>query len=179
MYTFNLINYSGDVNAFDNFQNYMTSINPDLSPELQEEYAPIIYQLKLEEAVGENSMMLFTVLFIGILFIFATAVILYYKIMIDSISEGEQIKLLKLIGVTNKEIKGNVTKELFVFFYAPLSIAIFLCMYFVLTFANQFGDEIKTILLTKGFEILAITLIFNTIFFVISRRKYFRNINVA
>ncbi len=179
MYTFNLINYSGDVKTFDNFQAYMGSINQGLTPELQEEYAPIIYQLKLDEAIGENSMMLFTVLFIGILFIFATAVILYYKIMIDSISEGEQVKLLKLIGVTNKEIKRNVTKELVVFFYAPLSIAIFLCMYFVLTFANQFGDEIKTILLTKGFEILAITLIFNTIFFVISRRKYFRNIKVA
>ncbi len=179
VYTFNLINYSGDVKTFDNFQNYMLSINPDIPEELQEEIAPTIYQLKFEGAVGENSMMLFTVVFIGILFIFATAVILYYKIMIDSISEGEQVKLLKLIGVTNKEIKRNVTKELLVFFYAPLSIAIFLCMYFILTFANQFGDEIKTILLTKGFEILAITLIFNTIFFVISRRKYFKNIKVA
>ncbi len=179
VYTFNLINYSGDVKTFDNFQNYMLSINPNIPEELQEEIAPTIYQLKFDEAVGENSMMLFTVVFIGILFIFATAVILYHKIMIDSINEGEQVKLLKLIGVTNKEIKRNVTKELLVFFYAPLSIAIFLCMYFVLTFANQFGDEIKTILLTKGFEILAITLIFNTIFFVISRRKYFKNIKVA
>ncbi len=179
VYTFNLINYSGDVKTFDNFLNYMTSINPDLSPALQEEFVPTIYQLKFDEAVGENSMMLFTVVFIGILFIFATAVILYYKIMIDSICEVEQVKLLKLIGVTNKEIKKNVTKELVVFFYAPLSIAIFLCMYFVLTFANQFGDEIKTILLTKGFEILAITLIFNTVFFVISRQKYFKNIKIA
>ncbi len=177
--TFHLINYSGNVKTFNNFQEYLKSTSNSIPHYLIEDYEPTIYPLKLEEAIGENSMMLFTVLFIGILFIFATAVILYYKIMIDSINDSEQVKLLKLIGVTNREIKRNVTKELVIFFYAPLSIAIFLCMYFIITFANQFGNEIKIILLTKGFEILGLTLLFNTIFFIISRRKYFKNIKIA
>lgn len=69
-------------------------------------------------------MMAFIGLFIGILFIMATGSIIYFKMTMEAREDKSKYKILRNIGVSKKEIKKAISKELLVLFGAPLVVAI-------------------------------------------------------
>jgi putative ABC transport system permease protein len=68
-------------------------------------------------------MMAFIGLFIGILFITATGSIIYFKMNMEAREDRSKFIMLSKIGVSRKEIKSGVAKELLLLFGAPLVIA--------------------------------------------------------
>ncbi|ADL53826.1 FtsX-like permease family protein [Clostridium cellulovorans] len=68
-------------------------------------------------------MMAFIGLFIGMLFIMATGGIIYFKMNMEAREDKSKFITLRKIGVSKKEIKMSVAKELLIFFGTPLLIA--------------------------------------------------------
>ncbi|WP_392486092.1 FtsX-like permease family protein [Haloimpatiens sp. FM7315] len=69
-------------------------------------------------------MMAFIGLFIGALFIMATGSIIYFKLNMEAREDKSKYKTLMKIGVSKKEIKKSVSKELMILFGEPLLIAV-------------------------------------------------------
>lgn len=69
-------------------------------------------------------MMAFIGLFIGLLFITATGSIIYFKMSMEAKEDRSKFITLSKIGVSKKEIKGAVAKQLLVLFGVPFVIAV-------------------------------------------------------
>jgi putative ABC transport system permease protein len=69
-------------------------------------------------------MMAFIGLFIGILFIMATGSIIYLKMTMEANEDKNKFIMLRKVGVSKKEIKTAISKELMLLFGAPFVLAI-------------------------------------------------------
>jgi putative ABC transport system permease protein len=69
-------------------------------------------------------MLAFIGLFIGMLFIMATGSIIYLKMTMEASEDKNKFIMLRKVGVSQKEIKNAISKELRLLFCAPLLLAI-------------------------------------------------------
>ncbi|WP_138206034.1 FtsX-like permease family protein [Haloimpatiens lingqiaonensis] len=96
-------------------------------------------------------MMAFIGLFIGILFIMATGSIIYFKMTMEAREDKSKYKTLRNIGVSKKEIKKAISKELLVLFGAPLVVAI------ISTYPATYALEKMLLLdLMKSYAVIAL-----------------------
>lgn len=111
-------------------------------------------------------MMAFIGLFIGLLFITATGSIIYFKMAMEAREDRNKFITLSKIGVSRKEIKGAVSKQLLVLFGVP----------FVIAAANSYAATIslgKMLAFKLGKEFLAIILVYAVLFSI----YYFLTLN--
>ena len=129
----------------------------------------------LEEQLESSGLTFFIVMFLGALFAIASGVVLFHKVLSDIDDQKESILSLKRIGVTTKEIKSIVSKELFITFFFPTFFGLGLGMYyFYFLFSNQ---PMLTQLLGKASMVAVVFLVLQIGFYYVSRRKYFSELN--
>lgn len=68
--------------------------------------------------------MLYVGVFIGLVFLMATGSIIYFKSITEAREDRERFITLRKIGVSSKEIRGAVSKELSILFFTPLVVAV-------------------------------------------------------
>lgn len=69
-------------------------------------------------------MTIFIGAFLGLLFLVATGSIIFFKQLSEANDDKSKFIILKKIGVTNKEIKASIRKQIFIVFLLPLVIGI-------------------------------------------------------
>lgn len=143
---------------------------------IKEAYRPIYKEELVRLQLDSNGIMFFTMIFIGMLFVVANGVILYYKVLSDIGDENERINSLKRIGITAKEINSIVSKELAIIFFMPTLIGGGMGLYYLYVMISNSG--MTELLMNKSVLILVIGYIFQYIFYLISRKKYIKEINV-
>lgn len=67
---------------------------------------------------------LFLGLFLGLLFMCATVLIIYYKQISEGYDDSERYSILKKIGMSYDEIKASIRSQILIIFFLPLSFAI-------------------------------------------------------
>ncbi len=67
---------------------------------------------------------LFIGLFLGLLFIFATVLIIYYKQIIEGYEDKERFEIMKKVGLSNTEIRSAVKSQILTMFFLPLAAAV-------------------------------------------------------
>ena len=77
-----------------------------------------------EEGFKLLGMMAFIGLFIVVLFLTATGSIIYFKMNMEAREDKSKFVTLSKIGVSKKEIRSGVAKELLILFGAPFLLAI-------------------------------------------------------
>lgn len=137
-------------------------------------YRPIYREELIRLQLDNNGMMLFTMIFIGLLFIIANGVVLYYKVFSDIKDEEERIKSLTRIGILQSEIKIMVKKELAITFFAPIIIGGSLGLYFLYIMVSNSG--MTELLMNKAFIVLLVGFIIQVFLYLISLRKYFKEV---
>lgn len=147
---------------------------PDDERGNKEAYRPIYIEELIEMQLNENGMMLFTMIFIGLLFIIANGVVLYYKVLSDIQDEEERMKSLSRIGVLQKEVKSMISKELAITFFVPIVIGGGLGLYYLYLMVSNSG--MADLLIKKSIMVLVIGAILQTIFYIISKRKYIKDV---
>jgi putative ABC transport system permease protein len=95
----------------------------DLSKNLPKESGMLTFYDHYKDGLKLLGMMAFIGLFIGALFIMATGSIIYFKMVMEAREDKEKFITLSKIGVSNKEIKTAVAKELGLLFGAPFIVA--------------------------------------------------------
>ncbi|QZY55204.1 ABC transporter permease [Crassaminicella profunda] len=71
-----------------------------------------------------DGLFIFIGAFLGLVFLFATGSIIYFKQLTEAHNEKERYKILKRIGVEKKEIKASIAKQMLFVFLVPLVVGI-------------------------------------------------------
>ncbi|WP_042476443.1 FtsX-like permease family protein [Bacillus ndiopicus] len=105
--------------------------------EIPWQYAPISKEMELETDFQRTGLTLFISSFVGILFVLASGIILFYKVLTDLPAQKEYMQSLERIGLRTKEKKKLIRNELRILFFTPffLSVAIG-SYYFYLLFSS-------------------------------------------
>lgn len=96
----------------------------DLSKNLTKNNDMLSFYDHYSDGLKLLGMMAFIGLFIGLLFLTATGSIIYFKMSMEAREDKSKFITLSKIGVSKKEIKNAVSKELIILFGAPLLIAV-------------------------------------------------------
>ncbi|GGH23588.1 FtsX-like permease family protein [Paenibacillus segetis] len=136
-----------------------------------EDLKPVYKVELLEGKLESKGTIFFIMLFLGALFVIASGVVLFHKVLSDIDEQKESMLSLKRIGVTSVELKKIVSKELAIVFFLPTVLGLGLGLYYFYTvFSNQ---TIILQLLGQAGLVALLFLVLQIAFYFSSRRKYF------
>ena len=117
---------------------YYYGFNSDADEETQrafyrtllEDYAGHGYEGTIEskadsrsEFVGLYGGFFFIGIFLGILFIMATVLIIYYKQISEGYDDKQRYEIMQKVGMTHQEIKNSIHSQVLTVFFLPLIVA--------------------------------------------------------
>ena len=82
------------------------------------------YYLDYRAGLTFSGVIIFIGAFLGLLFLVATGSIIFFKQLSEAGDDKGRYEILRNIGVTNKEIKSSISKQIFIVFALPLVIGI-------------------------------------------------------
>lgn len=82
------------------------------------------YYLDYRAGLTYSGVIIFIGAFLGLLFLVATGSIIFFKQLSEANEDKNRYEILKKIGVTKKEIKTSICKQIFIVFALPLVIGI-------------------------------------------------------
>ena len=108
-----------------------------------------------ESSIGLGAMITFIGLYLGIIFLIASAAILALKELSESTDNKERFRMLRRIGTDEDMLNKALFRQIGIFFIFPLILAIIhsifgikFCAYILETFGNE--ELVKSIIVTAG-----------------------------
>ena len=108
-----------------------------------------------ESSIGLGAMITFIGLYLGIIFLIASAAILALKELSESTDNKERFRMLRKIGTDERMLNKALFRQIGIFFLFPLVLAIIhsifgikFCLYILQTFGKE--ELIKSIIMTAG-----------------------------
>lgn len=127
-----------------------------------------------QSELQDGAVLLFASIFLGIVFILATGCILYFKQITEAMAERPAYGMLKKIGLTKKEARESVRKQVGAIFLVPLLLAIvhtFFAFLSLMGFTGMFeysfpllGSIGVYIIIYFGYYMLTVRSYTNTVF---------------
>lgn len=154
-------------NAPDSWQQAMPE---RVSHDTIEAYQPVCKSLKTLETNKAMAMFSFTMTFISILFLIASSVVLYYKLVNDIDYEREQIKLFNKIGVNRLECEKYIKNHTAFIFFTPLILGGGIGLLYTYAFFHSLPDQIVNQLLIIVLIMYGLFIVYDILFYLIIRR---------
>ncbi|UAL45908.1 ABC transporter permease [Sutcliffiella horikoshii] len=128
---------------------------------------------------SSSKIMFFVTTFISILFFFGSFILLYLNIFSNTEEEKAKYKKLFKIGITKREIRKLVSKEMSVlFFFTPL-LGCSLAYVYVFSFAQDIGGIMENPQFLVHFaSISGVYLLIQTVYYFYSRKKMLRELEI-
>ena len=117
----------------------------------------------LDVMIATYGGLLFLGIFLGLVFVFATVLIIYYKQVSEGYEDRERFATMRSVGMTEKEIKKSINSQVLTVFFAPLIFAgIHLTFAFpiILKAVKMFGFADSTLLLIANVICFAVFALF-------------------
>lgn len=73
---------------------------------------------------GMTNGFLFLGIFLGIVFTFAAALIVYYKQISEGYYDKDKFEIMQKVGMSERDVKQSIRKQIMIVFFAPLLIAL-------------------------------------------------------
>lgn len=160
----------------DEIVSFSTALNKRIKSEIQDSSFES-KQLSTESFYSTFGGLLFIGVFLGTIFLIATALIIYYKQVSEGYQDRERFNIMQQVGMGKKEVKESISGQILLLFFLPLGIAI-------MHIAFAFKVISRLLLLfsmsnTQLFIICTIitTLIFTVIYtlvYIFTARAYYR-----
>lgn len=120
---------------------------------------------------------LFLGIFLGIVFMIAIVLIVYYKQISEGSEDAKRFEIMKKVGLSNDEIKKAINSQVLIVFFAPLVIAIihlfgsYNLVYLVIQLlsANSADGYILTFMLS-----IIVFVIFYIIVYIVTSKAYYK-----
>lgn len=141
-----------------------------------EAYQPICKDLKVEETDKAMAMFSFTMTFISILFLIASSVVLYYKLVNDIDYEREQIKLFKKIGVNDNECKKYIKSHTAFIFFTPLVLGGGIGLLYTYAFFHNLPEQVVRELTLIVLVMYVVFIIYDILFYLFIRSTLIKKI---
>ena len=121
--------------------------------------------------------LLFIGVFLGILFLMATVLIIYYKQMTEGYEDRERFQIMQKVGMSRKEVKGSIKTQVLSVFFLPLAVA---CIH--TGFAFPIVSRLLAILQMYNTTLyiaglictIAVFAVFYTIIYTVTARIYYK-----
>lgn len=133
------------------------------------------YDYKKESTITVGGL-LFIGVFFGIIFIICMILIMYYNQITEGYEDKHGFEIMKNVGMSEKEVKGTVSKQILIFFFLPLlttichtAVALNIITNLMATL-NIFST--KTILTCSGITVLAFSLVY-ALAYTITKKAYY------
>lgn len=160
---------SKDYKSFNSISSELKKLNhgdESLKPEFKQQ----IY----ETDIREGGFMLFSNLFLGMMFLISSGVVLYFKVLTGVDEEKERVKKLVQLGMTGREVSKVLTKELAIIFFTPVILAVSLVTYF---FSVRFGVVSNgEYMFNKSLCVFVAYIVLQIVAFFITRGRYTREV---
>lgn len=75
------------------------------------------------EFVGLYGGFFFIGIFLGVLFIMATVLIIYYKQISEGYEDQKRFEIMQKVGLTHREVKSSIRRQILMVFFLPLLMA--------------------------------------------------------
>lgn len=112
--------------------------------------------------------LLFSCIFIGLVFFITTASFLYNKCYMDIIEDKQKYSRLSKIGLTFKEIKKILNVEIGVLFVLPYSVAVLHFIFAVLSLKSAAQVPV----LSVSLQVIGVMIVVQIIYYFIIRKNY-------
>lgn len=76
-----------------------------------------------EEFYSMNGAFLFLGVFLGIIFMMAMVLIIYYKQISEGYEDRERYRIMQQVGLPDEEVRRSINKQVLIVFFAPLIVA--------------------------------------------------------
>jgi ABC-type antimicrobial peptide transport system permease subunit len=96
-----------------------------------------------EQIKNTSGIMFFVTTFLSVMFFFGTFILLYLNLFSEIEEEKAKYKKLNKIGMTSKEVKGNISKELMTIFFVPTVIGTLLAFIYIVILSTDAGGIMK------------------------------------
>ncbi|MBM7645953.1 putative ABC transport system permease protein [Scopulibacillus daqui] len=93
-------------------------------------------------AMSASGIMIFMGAFLGLVFVLATGSIIYFKQLTEATADKDRYDILRKIGVSNKEIKGSIAKQILFIFALPLILGILHSAFALASLSKLLGQNI-------------------------------------
>lgn len=80
--------------------------------------------LNTQDWYGMYGGFLFLGIFLGILFLMATALIIYYKQISEGYDDHDRFQIMQKVGLSDQEVRGAIGKQVLLVFFLPLGMAV-------------------------------------------------------
>ncbi|MFS8540727.1 MAG: FtsX-like permease family protein, partial [Tissierellales bacterium] len=153
-------------------RSYETSIK--IQNMLGEKYEGFFYSKSIPYREKRNyfGVSLFIGFFIAFLFFIASGSIIYFKLFNEIKQDGIEYNILKKIGITKKEMKGMITKQIAVIFFLPFIVSTMHSLFALKSLSNLLDAN----LLKNGLIVMVGYFICQGIYFLIIRKIYINKI---
>ncbi|MFC0233686.1 FtsX-like permease family protein [Vagococcus entomophilus] len=122
----------------------------------------------LRSMQSSSGILVYISLFLGIVFMIATATIIMLKQLSEAEEERETYQVLRKLGVSNKIIKRSISQQMLVIFFAPMVIAV-LDAVFALKLLTMLYPTISYMLVYLSCGLL---LVLYTLYYFVTVRMY-------
>lgn len=141
-----------------------------------ESYQPVCKTDKVLETEKAMAMFSFTMTFISILFLVASSVVLYYKLVNDIDYEREQLDLFKKIGVNRNQSERYIKSHTAFIFFTPLILGGGIGLLYTYAFFHNLPHDIVIELIIIVLVMYAIFIIYDLLFYLFIRTTLIKKI---
>lgn len=116
-------------------------------------------------------------IFLGLLFIMATVLIMYYKQLTEGYEDQKRFEIMQNVGMSHREVKRSINSQLLIVFFLPLFMAgmhvafHFPFIFKILMLMNLFNLRLFTACTIGCFLVFAL---FYTIVYVLTSKLYYK-----
>ena len=124
--------------------------------------------------------LLFLAIFLGIVFVLATVLIIYYKQVAEGYEDSGRFEIMKKLGMTRKDIKSSINSQMLTVFFLPIAAA---CVHLAFAFpiVNKllmcFGFYDKSFFALVNVVCVLVFTVFYVIVYRITSKSYYNIVN--
>lgn len=140
-------------------------------------YAFSSLNLKWLELKQQNGLLSISSVMVGIVFFVFTLSFLYFRLFTDLERDQEQYQMISKLGLSQKELKHIVTRQMIILFFLPIVVAMVHSSFAFLTF-HQLGQRVskEMSVIQSSIVVLVSFICMQIIYFLIIRDHYIKRI---
>ncbi|WP_439876637.1 FtsX-like permease family protein (plasmid) [Bacillus mycoides] len=140
-------------------------------------YAFSSLNLKWLELKQQNGLLSISSVMVGIVFFVFTLSFLYFRLFTDLERDQEQYQMISKLGLSQKELKQIVTRQMMILFFLPIVVAMVHSIFAFLTF-HQLGQSVskEMSVIQSSIVVLVSFICMQIIYFLIIRDYYIKRI---
>ncbi|WP_444215496.1 FtsX-like permease family protein [Catenibacterium sp.] len=120
--------------------------------------------------------LLFLGIFLGVLFMMAAVLIMYYKQLSEGYEDQKRYEILQNVGLSKKEVRQAISSQVLIFFFLPLVVAVIHMSVTYKMILKMFKVMIlnapQTFIACTVVSVIVLTILYTIVYFCTSRTYY-------